>query len=154
MGDLHRVQLEALFPPEHPYGHEVIGSMADLDAATEADIKSFFARYYAPNNATLLVAGDFDVAKVKGLIEKYFAPIPAGPPVVRKTIPEVKTNGERRIAMEAKVNAFEYTTWSEFKAAVHIICIEVTLTMQENVYSSMTKRMRLVIEKGGGKTDY
>ena len=56
--------------------------------------------------------------------------------------------------MEANVNALEYIMWSEFKAAVHIICKEVTPTMLENVYSPMTKRMRLVIEKGGGKTDY
>ena len=56
--------------------------------------------------------------------------------------------------MEAKVNALKYTTWSEFNAAVHIICKEVTPTMMENLYSSRTKRMRLVIEMGGGKTDY
>ena len=56
--------------------------------------------------------------------------------------------------MEVMVNALEYTTWSEFKAAVHIICKEVTPNMLENVYSPMTKRVRLVIEKGGGKTDY
>ena len=55
--------------------------------------------------------------------------------------------------MEAKVNALEYTTWSEFNAAVHIICNEVTPTMMENLYSQMTNRMRLVIERGGGKTD-
>ena len=56
--------------------------------------------------------------------------------------------------MEAKVNALECTTWSEFKAAVHIICEVVTPTMLNYVNSSMIKRMRLVIEKGGGKTDY
>ena len=56
--------------------------------------------------------------------------------------------------MEAKVTALEYSTWSEFKAAVHKICKEVTPTMLDYVYSSMIKRMRLVIEKGGGKTDY
>ena len=55
--------------------------------------------------------------------------------------------------MEAKVNALEYTTWSELNVAVHIICKEVTPTMMENVYSLRTKRMRLVIERGGGKTD-
>ena len=56
--------------------------------------------------------------------------------------------------MEAKVNALEYTSWSEFNAAVHIICKEVTPTMMENLYSSRNKRMRLVKEMGGGKTDY
>ena len=56
--------------------------------------------------------------------------------------------------MEAKVNALEYTTLREFNAAVPIICKEVTPTILDKVYSSMIKRVRLVIEKGGGKTDY
>jgi predicted Zn-dependent peptidase len=104
MGAMWKVRGEALYPASHPYHHEVIGSMADLDAAAEADIKSFFARYYAPNNAILLVAGDIDVAKTKGLIEKYFGPIPAGPPITRRPIPSEGLTSERRIAMEAKVN--------------------------------------------------
>jgi zinc protease len=104
MGAMDKVRGEALYPASHPYHHEVIGSMADLDAATEADIKSFFARYYAPSNALLLVAGDIDVAKTKGLIEKYFGPIPAGPPIARRSVPPDALTGERRIAMEAKVN--------------------------------------------------
>jgi zinc protease len=92
-----------MYPPDHPYHHEVIGSMADLDAATEPDIKNFFTRYYAPNNAILLVAGDIDVAKTKGLIEKYFGPIPAGPPITRRPFPPVAMAAEKRIPMEAKV---------------------------------------------------
>src|SRR3712207_6846035 len=51
MGGVWEVQLEAMYPVGHPYYHEVIGSMADLDAATETDIKSFFYKWYAPNNA-------------------------------------------------------------------------------------------------------
>jgi zinc protease len=104
LGGLWRVRAEALYPPTHPYYHEVIGSMADLDAATETDVKSFFARYYAPNNAILVVAGDIDVARTKGLIEKYFGPIPAGPPVTRRPVPAVTLTGEKRVATEAKVN--------------------------------------------------
>ena len=56
--------------------------------------------------------------------------------------------------MEAKVNALENTTRSKFNAAVHIICKEVTPTIMEKLYSSRIKRIRLVIERGGGKTDY
>jgi predicted Zn-dependent peptidase len=104
MGALWRVRSEAMYPPNHPYHHEVIGSMADLDAATETDIRNFFTRYYAPNNAMLLVAGDIDVAKAKGLIEKYFGPIPAGPAIVRRPFPPTGLPAERRIPMEAKVN--------------------------------------------------
>ena len=54
-----------LFPPEHPYHHPTIGSMADLDAASLDDVKAFFATYYAPNNAVLSVAGDCDRAQVR-----------------------------------------------------------------------------------------
>lgn len=112
MGALWKVRSEAMYPANHPYQHEVIGSMADLDAATETDIKSFFTRYYAPNNAILLVAGDIDVPRTKGLIEKYFGPIPAGPPITRRPVPAVSLPAEKRIGMEAKVNLpTEYLTW-------------------------------------------
>jgi zinc protease len=105
LGGVAQVELEALFPPGHPYRHEVMGSMRDLDAATEADIRGFFNRYYAPNNAVLLIAGDLDVAQVKGLVDKYFGPIPAGPPVEKQPVPPLPApTGERRIPMEAKVN--------------------------------------------------
>jgi zinc protease len=105
LGGVARVELEALFPPGHPYHHEVMGAMKDLDAASEADIRGFFDRYYAPNNAVLLIAGDIDVAQVKGLVEKYFGPIPAGPTVQRQPAPPIPApTAERRIAMEAKVN--------------------------------------------------
>jgi zinc protease len=112
MGAIWKIRSEAMYPANHPYQHEVIGSMADLDAATETDIKSFFTRYYAPNNAMLLVAGDIDVPKTKGLIEKYFGPIPAGPAITRRPFPSAALPAEKRIAMEAKVNLpTETITW-------------------------------------------
>src|SRR6476469_4700808 len=70
---------EGLFPPGHPYHHTVIGSMADLDAASLAQVKQWFRDKYGPNNAVLVVAGDVKPAEVKTLVEKYFGPIPAGP---------------------------------------------------------------------------
>lgn len=70
---------ESLFPEGHPYRHPVIGSMADLDAASLADVKQWFRDKYGPNNAVLVIAGDVDAAKVRPLVEKYFAAIPAGP---------------------------------------------------------------------------
>jgi zinc protease len=68
-----------LFPESHPYHHVTIGSMADLDAASLADVSDFFASYYAPNNAVLTIAGDFDPAAALALVEKHFGPIPANP---------------------------------------------------------------------------
>jgi predicted Zn-dependent peptidase len=68
-----------LFPAGHPYHHTVIGSMADLDAASLADVKQWFHDKYGPNNAVVVVAGDVKPSEVKALAEKYFGPIPAGP---------------------------------------------------------------------------
>ena len=67
-----------MFPEGHPYAHTTIGSHEDLEAATLDDVKNFFRQWYVPNNATLVVAGSFDDAELKGWIEKYFGPIPRG----------------------------------------------------------------------------
>src|SRR4051812_42624138 len=75
----------ALFPPDHPYSWPVIGSMTDLSAASVEDVKAFNRKWYAPNNATLVIAGDFDKAQVKQWVEKYFGPIPRGPAVQHRT---------------------------------------------------------------------
>src|SRR3954467_6056421 len=71
--------LGTLFPEGHPYHHDAIGSMADLDAASLADVKQWFLSRYGPNNAVLVVAGDVTPAQVKALAEKHFGAIPAGP---------------------------------------------------------------------------
>jgi len=71
--------LAALYPPGHPYSWPVIGSMTDLSAATLDDVRGFFRTYYAPNNATLVVAGDFRPDSAKRWIARYFADIPRGP---------------------------------------------------------------------------
>ncbi|HEX2188817.1 MAG TPA: pitrilysin family protein [Longimicrobiaceae bacterium] len=71
--------LSHTFPAGHPYSHSVIGSMADLSAATLDDVRSFFRTYYAPNNAVLAVVGDIDVAEAKRLVRKHFGDIPRGP---------------------------------------------------------------------------
>lgn len=62
----------AVFPEDHPYFGQIIGSLADLDAATLDDVRGFYDTYYAPSNATLTIAGDIDVAKTKEIVEKYF----------------------------------------------------------------------------------
>ncbi len=71
----------ALFPADHPYGHDTIGSMADLDAASLDDVKNWFRGNYGPNNAILVLAGDIDLATAKAKVEQYFGGIPAGPGV-------------------------------------------------------------------------
>ncbi|QDH35673.1 pitrilysin family protein [Porphyrobacter sp. YT40] len=71
--------LETLFPEGHPYRHSTIGSMADLDAASMADVKAWFTENYGPNNATLVLAGDISAAEARPLVEKYFGAIARGP---------------------------------------------------------------------------
>ncbi|MHB2154614.1 M16 family metallopeptidase [Calditrichota bacterium GD2] len=68
--------LELAFPADYPYHWPVIGYMSDLEKATLNDIRQFFKTYYAPNNASLVLSGDFDMAQAKKLIEQYFAEIP------------------------------------------------------------------------------
>ncbi len=70
-----------LFPTGHPYSWSTIGSMEDLSAASHEDVQEFFRTYYAPNNASLVVAGDIDIAAAKALVEKWFAEVPRGKPV-------------------------------------------------------------------------
>jgi predicted Zn-dependent peptidase len=67
---------EIVYPDSHPYHHPVIGSHEDLQAATVDDVKAFFAQWYVPNNASLVVAGDIDRGEVKQLVEQYFGPLP------------------------------------------------------------------------------
>ncbi|HEU4827852.1 MAG TPA: pitrilysin family protein [Gemmatimonadales bacterium] len=72
---------ELLYPEDHPYHWPTIGYQEDLTAASMEDVKSFFRTWYAPNNASLVVAGDVKPSDVKRLAEKYFGAIPAGEPV-------------------------------------------------------------------------
>jgi zinc protease len=77
---------ELLYPDTHPYHWPTIGYQEDLAAATLDDVKGFFRTWYGPNNATLVVAGDVDPARVRRLVEQYYGEIAAGP-AVRKPSP-------------------------------------------------------------------
>ena len=83
-----------LFPADHPYNWQVIGSLEDLDNATLADVKEFFRRWYVPNNCTLIVTGDFDTAQARKWVEKYFGEIKRGEEVapLAKRAGNVKEN--------------------------------------------------------------
>src|SRR5262245_4347918 len=94
-GRLFEVVLDKTFTT-HPYRILPIGSMADLNAATIEDVREFHRTYYVPNNATLVVSGDFQADEATGWIEKYFAPIPKGQPIPRNTPTEPAQTAERR----------------------------------------------------------
>ncbi|QEH36996.1 Peptidase M16 inactive domain protein [Aquisphaera giovannonii] len=78
-GQVEEAILQGVFPKGHPYSWSVIGSMRDLDRASLADLRSFFAEFYHPANATLCLAGDFDPSRAKALIGAYFGPLSPGP---------------------------------------------------------------------------
>jgi zinc protease len=68
-----------LWPAGHPYSWPTIGNMEDLTAASYDDVVAFFKTYYVPNNASLVIAGDIDIARTRALVEKWFGAIPRGP---------------------------------------------------------------------------
>jgi zinc protease len=77
----------ALYPKAHPYSWPVIGSMADLSAASLEDVKEFFRQYYAPNNAAIVIAGAVNTDSVRRLVRQYFGSIPRGPTISRPAPP-------------------------------------------------------------------
>src|SRR5579864_4044438 len=101
---------ELLYPPDHPYHWPVIGYMADIAAATLDEVRAFFRTYYAPNNAVLTLAGDFDPGAALERIDAWFGDIPAGPPVpslpamVGDPPPLPASAAQRRAVLEDDVN--------------------------------------------------
>jgi zinc protease len=103
---------EHLYPPTHPYHWPTIGSMADLSAASFEDVVEFFKTYYAPNNASLSIAGDIDVEKTKALVTKWFGEIPRGRPTPLIDPLPVYLTKEQRLAFEDRVQLPRlYISW-------------------------------------------
>ena len=94
---------KALFPPNHPYHWQTIGSHEHLEAATLEDVKDFFRRFYAPNNASLSIAGDIDIEETKRLVEKYFGDLPPAPSVARLQRWTPGLDSEVRLELEDSV---------------------------------------------------
>lgn len=103
-GMVYKFVREALYPVAHPYHRLPIGTPEDLNAATLEDVRRFFHTWYVPNNATLCIAGDIDVAQTRAMVEQYFGPIARGRDVPRQPPPgAVQLTGEQRLAVEAGV---------------------------------------------------
>jgi zinc protease len=93
----------ALFPKDHPYSWPVIGSMADLSAASHQDVMDFFRKWYGPANASLVIAGDVDTAEVKAAAEKWFKDVPKSEPTEPIAPRPVVLREEKRIVLEDRV---------------------------------------------------
>ena len=131
-GVVEEAVYRTLFPREHPHYAAIIGSHADIQAATLKDVKAFFKTYYRPNNATFVLAGDFDRAQAKTLIEKYFGPLKPGPtpPAVTAAQPKIPTEKRRVVADRVELPKV-YLAWhtppvykpgdAELDLAAHIL---------------------------------
>jgi zinc protease len=94
---------ENLYPNDHPYHWPTIGYMEDLTAASYDDVAEFFKKYYAPNNASLVIAGDIDPAQIRALVEKWFSDVQRGAAVPPQATPSAYLENEKRIVMEDRV---------------------------------------------------
>ncbi len=141
----------SLFPPNHPYNWQTIGSQEHLDAASLADVKDFFGRFYAPNNASLSIAGDIDVANTKRLVERYFAGLPptAAVPRIERWQPQLA--GEVGINLTDRVQLQRlYYAWpgpSRFDAdepALDILMSVLAEGRSSRLYRSLVYEKQIV----------
>ncbi|MEW6476056.1 MAG: pitrilysin family protein [Actinomycetota bacterium] len=98
-----------LFPKGHPYHGNIIGSHADIQSARLEDVRAFFRQYYVPNNATLAIVGDIDVARTRDLVEKYFRTIPRGADVPRRVVSAPPLTAEQRVTLTDTVELPQVT---------------------------------------------
>lgn len=102
-GVVEEALAHAMFPKDHPYYSPIIGSHADIQNAKLDDVRQFFARYYGPNNASIVIAGDIDKAKTRALVERYFGSLRRSPPVTRPSVATPPITGERRVVVHDRV---------------------------------------------------
>lgn len=101
-----------LVPESNPYSWPVVGYLADLQKAGVEDVKEFFRLYYAPNNATIAIVGDFDPVKAKQWVTKYFGDLKKGAAITRPTVTPVTLPAEKRVTFEDRVQVPRlYLAW-------------------------------------------
>jgi predicted Zn-dependent peptidase len=112
-GDVNELLNALTFPPDHPYGHTTIGSMEDLNAATLADVQSFFRTHYLPNNAVLSIVGDVDPEDAFERAEVYFGRLAGGTKPTKPDAPTLEslTGTERGEASGAVPAEAVYLSW-------------------------------------------
>jgi len=143
---IYRTGIDKHLFKKHPYGQSVIGSMKDLNSAKLNEFQDFNDKYYNPNNATLVVAGDIDIDKTKKMIEDYFGPITnKAPRNVRKTIVEepitstrYATEYDANIQIPAKI--FSYITPKSIDRDAYVLDY-ISSVLTGGASSRMQKRM-------------
>ncbi len=151
-GDWDERMQALVFPETHPYHHSTIGSMEDLGAASLDDVRSFFATWYAPNNAVLTIAGDFEPAAALAMVERHFEQIPSNPdlPDAPATALPARIGEEVRVEVPDRVplpriylahRAPIFGT-DEFDA-LEVAADLLGLGRASRLYSSLVRRQRL-----------
>lgn len=139
---------------KHPYKNSVIGTMEDLDSASLPEFTEFFKKYYGPNNATLVIAGDIDVAKTRDLIQKYFGEIPRGLDVERVNIKEdpitqtiTATEYDSNIQVPAKIFVYRTPSMKERDAYVlEMISSILTDGRSSRMYKKMVDDEKIALQ--------
>ena len=136
------------------YGHSVIGSMEDLDAAELADVQAFFDLYYAPNNAVLSIAGDFEIDAAMELVETYFGTIPAGeaPPEVEIVEPQQQAMQENEMPDELAAQPALMMGWHvpsihhSDHEAVRVLSQVLSAGESSRLYSRLVREEQVALE--------
>ncbi|MEJ7811521.1 MAG: pitrilysin family protein, partial [Gemmatimonadaceae bacterium] len=144
----------ALYPGTHPYSWPVIGSMDDLSASTLEDVRTFFRTYYAPNNATIVVAGDFDRDSVKTWIARYFGAIPRGPDIPARPQPApVQLQRDSFMVLEDRVQLPRlFQAWhtpkffAEGDAALDVLAYVLAGDKNSRLYKRLVYEMQVAQE--------
>ena len=141
-----------LFPPGHPYSWPVIGSMADLSAASLEDVRDFFRRYYAPDNAVIAVAGAVKHDSVIKLVKKYFGAIPRGPGAPKLVPSQPRLTADTMVTLEDRVQVpqliYDFETvraWDPDDVALDVVSFLLTGAKS----SRLTQRLVYVDQSAG-----
>jgi zinc protease len=166
-GRAYETILAALYPKEHPYSWPTIGSMTDLSAASLEDVKDFFRTYYAPNNATIAIAGDFNRDSVKTWINRYFAQIPRGPAEpAQQATPAVNLGRDASVVLEDRVQLPRlYYAWHTVKAfapddaALDVLAFILAGDRSSRLYKKLVYDLQVVqrvnaFQSGGRRDGY
>ncbi len=147
-GRWYKLMTKNLFPVGHPYHTDVIGEHEDLAASNLDDVKDFFRTFYTPNNLSLTIAGDFDIAEAKRLIEKHFGTIPPGPALDRPVQTRVHVQAEKLV--EARDRVPQERTYFGFHSPGYFQSGDAEMTLAASILTTgLSSRLQrsLVYEK-------
>ena len=150
-----------LFPKSHPYHANIMGSHADIQSAKLEDVRDFFTRYYAPNNASMVIAGDIDKASARALVAKYFGSFKRGADVPRPHVATPVISAEKRVVVPDRIDlprvimgwlttpAFQPGD-AELSIAAHILAGGKT----SRLYKSLVYEQQLAQDVGAAQHGY